>query len=67
MAGATTLIPKESSVETYFKDRTRYVILDESSWDKEGVEVLAKNHVIITTHPKIFLDLIFCNISMSYI
>jgi len=57
--------PKDPSVETYFKGRIRYVILDVDSWDKYIVETLVKEFKIVK-YPILFLDPLLCNNTACY-
>lgn len=57
--------PKDPKVETYFKGRIRYVILDVNSWSKHAIEALIKEFKVIK-HPTLFLDPILCNNTICY-
>ena len=57
--------PKDPRIETYFKGRIRYVILDVDSWDKYAIETLVKEFKVVK-YPTLFLDPILCNNTICY-
>ncbi len=56
---------KDLRVETYFKGRIRYVILDVDSWNKYAIETLVKEFKVIK-YPTLFLDPMLCNNTACY-